>query len=76
MIKTNTPPDFVILDRYNDVLWEAKWLKHKSVFAWHIETNSAVNKKVEEISDMTIAEFSEQIKQGNYPFKTIRLENL
>jgi len=43
----HTSPDFVILDRYNDFLWEAKWLKHNSVFAWHIETNSAVKKRVE-----------------------------
>ena len=64
--------DFVILYRYGDLFWEANWIVHNKVFAWHIETSSEILLKVDEISNMTMDAISEQFEKGNNLFKTIR----
>jgi hypothetical protein len=64
--------DFVILYRYGDLFWEAKWIEHNKVFAWHIKTSSEILLKVDEISNMTMDDISEQFEKGNNLFKTIR----
>jgi hypothetical protein len=64
--------DFVILYRYGALFWEANWIKHNKVFAWHIETSSEILLKVDEISNMTMDDISEQFEKGNNVFKTIR----
>ena len=64
--------DFLILYRYGDLFWEANWIEHNKVFAWHIETSSEILLKVDEISNMTMDDISEQFEKGNNLFKTIR----
>ena len=81
--------DFVILYLYaglywgkeqikqnKGLLWEANWIEHNGVFAWHIETSKDILLKVDEISNMTIEEICEQIEIGNNLLKTIRIGDL
>ena len=68
--------DFVILYRYGDLFWDANWIEHNKVFAWHIETSNEILLKVDVISNMTMDDISEQFEKGNNLFKTIRNGNV
>jgi hypothetical protein len=67
--------DFTIIYRYGDIYWEVNWLKNNSVFAWHIDVNSDLKLKMDEISNMSMGYINQQIEKGNNLFRTIRLEN-
>lgn len=67
--------DFTIIYRYGDIYWEVNWLKNNSVFAWHIDVNSDLKLKMDEISNMTLDYINEQREKGNDLLRAIRLEN-
>lgn len=67
----NRSEDFVILNRYGGFLWETDWLKHNGVFAWHIHTDEAVIKRVEEICEMSMDDILEAMERGNNLFRPI-----
>jgi hypothetical protein len=67
--------DFTIVGRYGDTFWEKNWLEHNGVFAWHIETNDELKRKVAEISEMHVEDIFNEMAKGNNLLQTIRLEN-
>lgn len=67
--------DFTIIYRYGDIYWEVNWLKNNRVFAWHIDVNSELKLKMDEISNMTLDYIIQQREKGNDLLRTIRLEN-
>ena len=65
--------DFIVIARYGKDLWNAPWIKHNKVFAWHINAHETSIKKAEKISNTDVAEIMELIVQGKSPLKTIRI---
>lgn len=72
--ESQTSNDFTIVYRYGDLFWDAKWLKHNLVFAWHINASSELQARVAEISNMTMDYIVEQMENGINLLKTIRHE--
>lgn len=46
--------DFTIINRYGGLFWEAAWLKQNGIFAWHIDADSELIDKADQISNMTM----------------------
>lgn len=65
--------DFTIVYRYGELFWNVKWLKHNTVFAWHIDTSPDLISKMEGICEMTVDDIMKEMENGNNLFKAIRL---
>jgi hypothetical protein len=68
--------DFTIIYRYGESAWDVNWLKHNSVFAWHVATSPDLKLKMDMICNMTMDDIIKQMEKGNNLFKTIKLEYL
>ena len=64
--------DFTIVYRYGDLYWDVEWLRHNRVFAWHIDTDTALRLRMDEICSMNIDDIAEQMEKGNNLFRTIK----
>lgn len=62
--------DFTIIYRYGGLFWEAAWLKQNSIFARHINADSELIDKADQISNMTMNLIVEQMERGNNLFRT------
>ena len=75
-LESNFSSDFTLFGRYDpNFEWKADWLEHNGVFAWHIETNDELKRKVAEISEMHVEDIFNEMAKGNNLLQTIRLEN-
>jgi len=68
--------DFTIVYRYGELLWDVKWLKHNSVFAWHLDTSPDLISKMEGICKMPVNDIMKEMDNGNNLLKAIRLMHL
>lgn len=63
--------EFVVLDRFGNATSTVDWLKHNSVFAWHIEASKSETERVYEISNLSMDALTEFIELGADPLQTI-----
>jgi hypothetical protein len=69
---TKHSEDFTILPRYGDLFWEAPWVAHNRVFAWHVDTDPQAVQRVMQISEMSLDEIGALQEKGAKPFAPIR----
>lgn len=65
--------DFVLIVRYGGELWSVDWLENNLIFAWHVESDSALINKAKEVSNMLMDDIVELIERGENPLTVISM---